>query len=194
MRASTGAGPNITLPIFQGGQLRYTLDLRKAQEQEAAINYTRTVLQAWHDVDNALTAYEREQQRRAELIRAVAQNRACAFTRAGTLPGRRGGLPVRSDGRAAGVINAGATGDEHDHRFDQSGGALQSARVADGSPSTPCRQATSKLIPNTRFRSRTAFSAITPADARCVPCKSGGSEGGRTRREDWESRAGRNPS
>ena len=69
-----GAGPNITLPIFQGGQLRYTLDLRKAQEQEAAINYTRTVLQAWHDVDNALTAYEREQQRRAELIRAVAQN------------------------------------------------------------------------------------------------------------------------
>ena len=69
-----GAGPNITLPIFQGGQLRYTLDLRKAQEQEAAINYTHTVLQAWHDVDNALTAYEREQQRRAELIRAVAQN------------------------------------------------------------------------------------------------------------------------
>ena len=69
-----GAGPNITLPIFQGGQLRYTLDLRKAQEQEAAVNYTRTVLQAWHDVDNALTAYEREQQRRAELIRAVAQN------------------------------------------------------------------------------------------------------------------------
>ena len=122
-----GAGPNITLPIFQGGQLRYTLDLRKAQEQEAAMNYTRTVLQAWHDVDNALTAYEREQQRRAELIRAVAQNRACAFTRAGTVPGRRGGLPVRSDCRAAAVINAGATGDQHDHRFDQPGGALQSA-------------------------------------------------------------------
>lgn len=69
-----GLGPNVTLPIFQGGQLRYTLRLRQAQEQEAAVNYTRTVLQAWHDVDNALTAYEREQQRRAELIRAVAQN------------------------------------------------------------------------------------------------------------------------
>lgn len=69
-----GAGPNVTLPIFQGGQLRYTLALRKAQEQEAAVNYTRTVLQAWHDVDNALTAYEREQQRRATLIRAVADN------------------------------------------------------------------------------------------------------------------------
>lgn len=69
-----GAGPNITLPIFQGGELRYTLALRKAQQQEAAVNYTRTVLQAWHDIDNALTAYEREQQRRAELTRAVAQN------------------------------------------------------------------------------------------------------------------------
>ncbi len=69
------AGPGVTLPIFQGGQLRYTLELRKAQQQEAAINYTRTVLQAWHDVDNALTAYQQEQRRRAELIKAVAQNR-----------------------------------------------------------------------------------------------------------------------
>ena len=48
--------------------------LRRAQEQEAAMIYTRTVRQAWHDVDDALTAYEREQQRRAELIRAIAPN------------------------------------------------------------------------------------------------------------------------
>jgi len=69
------AGPGITLPIFQGGQLRYTLDLRKAQQMEAAVNYEKTVLSAWHDVDNALTAYTREQQRRAALERAVQQNR-----------------------------------------------------------------------------------------------------------------------
>ena len=68
-------GPNVTLPIFQGGQLRYDLQLRNAQEQEAAVNYVRTVLQGWHDVDNALTAYEREQERRMQLIRAVADNR-----------------------------------------------------------------------------------------------------------------------
>ena len=68
-------GPNITLPIFQGGQLRYSLRLRKAQQQEAAVSYVKTVLQAWHDVDNALTAYEREQQRRMQLTRAVADNR-----------------------------------------------------------------------------------------------------------------------
>ncbi len=68
-------GPGITLPIFEGGQLRETVQLRKAQAQEAAINYQRTVLQAWHDVDNALDAYRREQQRRNQLIQAVADNR-----------------------------------------------------------------------------------------------------------------------
>lgn len=68
-------GPAITIPIFEGGQLRSTLELRKAQQREAAITFQRTVLQAWHDVDNALTAYKTEQTRRDELIQAVAQNR-----------------------------------------------------------------------------------------------------------------------
>jgi outer membrane protein TolC len=49
--------------------------LRKAQQQEAAITFQRTVLGAWHDVDNALTAYKAEQTRRDELIHAVADNR-----------------------------------------------------------------------------------------------------------------------
>jgi NodT family efflux transporter outer membrane factor (OMF) lipoprotein len=68
-------GPGLTIPIFQGGQLRSTLQLRKAQQQEAAVTFQKTVLQAWHDVDNALTAYQAEQARRDELIQAVAENR-----------------------------------------------------------------------------------------------------------------------
>ncbi|HEX5326317.1 MAG TPA: efflux transporter outer membrane subunit [Acetobacteraceae bacterium] len=68
-------GPSISIPIFQGGQIRQTVVLRKAQQQEAAIGYQRTVLAAWHDVDNALDAYRREQQRRDQLIQAVADNR-----------------------------------------------------------------------------------------------------------------------
>jgi NodT family efflux transporter outer membrane factor (OMF) lipoprotein len=70
-----GLGPTISLPIFQGGQLRSTLQLRREQQQEAAENYERTVLNAWHEVDNALTAYASEQKRRDELAQAVAQNR-----------------------------------------------------------------------------------------------------------------------
>jgi NodT family efflux transporter outer membrane factor (OMF) lipoprotein len=68
-------GPALTIPIFEGGQLRSTLQLKEAQQQEAAINFQKTVLQAWHDVDNALTAYKAEQARRNELIQAVAENR-----------------------------------------------------------------------------------------------------------------------
>jgi NodT family efflux transporter outer membrane factor (OMF) lipoprotein len=68
-------GPSITLPIFEGGRLRSTLELREAQQQEAAVNYQRTVLGALHEVDNALTAYDAEQARRARLERAVVQNR-----------------------------------------------------------------------------------------------------------------------
>jgi NodT family efflux transporter outer membrane factor (OMF) lipoprotein len=67
-------GPGITIPIFEGGQLRATLALRQSQQQEAAINYQKTVLTAWHEVDNALTAYQTEQARRDQLVQAVAQN------------------------------------------------------------------------------------------------------------------------
>jgi len=60
-------GPSISLPIFEGGRLRGTLELRRAQQQEAALNYQKTVLQAWHEVANALDAYDTEQRRRAQL-------------------------------------------------------------------------------------------------------------------------------
>jgi NodT family efflux transporter outer membrane factor (OMF) lipoprotein len=68
-------GPSLTLPIFEGRRLRSTLELREAQQQEAAINYQRTVLNALHEVDNALAEYDAEQRRRNRLQQAVAENR-----------------------------------------------------------------------------------------------------------------------
>lgn len=68
-------GPTISLPIFQGGQLEGQLTLRKAQQKEAAVVYARTVLTSFHDVENALAAYDGEQRRRVSLEEAVAQNR-----------------------------------------------------------------------------------------------------------------------
>ena len=70
-----GLGPTITLPIFQGGRLTRTLELRQSQQQEAAVSYQQAVLGALHDVDNALTSYSAEQGRRAALGRSVEQNR-----------------------------------------------------------------------------------------------------------------------
>ncbi len=60
-------GPSVSLPIFNAGRLQNVLELRKAQQQEAAIAYHRTVLQAWHDVVNALVAHRLEQRRRERL-------------------------------------------------------------------------------------------------------------------------------
>ena len=65
------AGPALSLPIFSGGRLTGTLHLREQQQQEAAIAYQRTVLSAWHEVDNALTAYRAEQLRRDQLKTAA---------------------------------------------------------------------------------------------------------------------------
>jgi NodT family efflux transporter outer membrane factor (OMF) lipoprotein len=70
-----GLGPTISIPIFEGGRLRATLALRKVEQQEAALNYQQIVLQAWHDVDNALVAFAAEQRRRDALVAAEVQNR-----------------------------------------------------------------------------------------------------------------------
>lgn len=53
-------GPNITLPIFAGGQLRGQLKLNKAEQREAAVNYAKTVLTAFTQVNTALTNYAQE--------------------------------------------------------------------------------------------------------------------------------------
>ena len=68
-------GPTIEIPIFEGGRLRATLKLRKSQQKEAAIAWQKTVLQAWRDVDNAMTAYGNTQIRRKNLDLAVKNSR-----------------------------------------------------------------------------------------------------------------------
>jgi NodT family efflux transporter outer membrane factor (OMF) lipoprotein len=68
-------GPSISIPIFEGGRLTGNLDLTKAEQQEAAISFQRTVLNAWQEVDNALVAYAKEQGRSARLHEEVGQAR-----------------------------------------------------------------------------------------------------------------------
>ncbi len=69
------AGPSVVLPIFDAGRLKSTLELRKAEQQEAAIAWRKTVLQAWREVVDALTAYRREAERRAGLRRQLEHSR-----------------------------------------------------------------------------------------------------------------------
>jgi outer membrane protein, multidrug efflux system len=51
------AGPAISLPIFSGGQLSANLTLSRAEQQEAALSYRGTVLNALREVEDALVAY-----------------------------------------------------------------------------------------------------------------------------------------
>lgn len=68
-------GPSLSLPLFDGGRRRTVVELRKLQQQEAAIAYQRTVLAAWHEIDTMLDVYARERRRNEELSAAVEASR-----------------------------------------------------------------------------------------------------------------------
>lgn len=68
-------GPVLNLPIFQGGRLTGQLQLTQADQQAAAIRYRATVLNAWHEVDDALTQVMTGNARVEAAERAVAQSR-----------------------------------------------------------------------------------------------------------------------
>ncbi len=68
-------GPGMTWPIFEGGRLQAQVRLQKAAQRQALLTYEQTVLVAIQDVENALVAYAREQERRSALADAVAANR-----------------------------------------------------------------------------------------------------------------------
>ncbi|MFT0213893.1 efflux transporter outer membrane subunit [Pseudomonas sp. F1_0610] len=55
-------GPSLYLPIFTGGRLTSQLRLTEHKQQEAAIAYQKTVLTAWHEIDNQLMALKTQDQ------------------------------------------------------------------------------------------------------------------------------------
>ncbi|MDQ0039998.1 efflux transporter outer membrane subunit [Variovorax boronicumulans] len=67
-------GPSLSLPIFDNGRRRSTVDLRDLQQQEAAVAFQQMVLKAWHEIDTALNAYSAERQRHAELVERERQS------------------------------------------------------------------------------------------------------------------------
>lgn len=70
---SFAIGPAISLPLFDGGRRAGTLALSEARQQEAALAYRKTVLTAWHEVDEAASAVRAQQQRRERLADASVQ-------------------------------------------------------------------------------------------------------------------------
>jgi NodT family efflux transporter outer membrane factor (OMF) lipoprotein len=72
---SFGIGPTVSWPIFKGGAIESNIRLQEALRDQAFITYQKTVLAAFQDVENALIAFNKEQQHRKSLNDAVAANR-----------------------------------------------------------------------------------------------------------------------
>ena len=93
-------GPSVSLPIFEGGRLKSNLVLQETKQQEAGVAYAKTVLQAWHDVVNALAALKADEERRGRLARQVGDARqALMLARSRYTQGVEGFTTVLDDSR-----------------------------------------------------------------------------------------------
>ncbi|PZM16498.1 RND transporter [Rhizobium tubonense] len=64
-------GPSLTIPIFQGGQLKAAVDVAKAQRDQYLFSYQSAVLSAMEDVQNAIVSLNRSRARSVDLAKAV---------------------------------------------------------------------------------------------------------------------------
>lgn len=74
-RGTWGFGPGISWPVFDAGRIRANIEVQNALEEQAVLTYQKTVLTALKDVETALVAYAKEQQRRSALMEANANDR-----------------------------------------------------------------------------------------------------------------------
>jgi len=68
-------GPAISLPMFTGGRIRANIAANDARVQEARARYEGAMLKALEDVENALSNYAREEERRTKLAAAADASR-----------------------------------------------------------------------------------------------------------------------
>jgi NodT family efflux transporter outer membrane factor (OMF) lipoprotein len=64
-------GPAVQWRIFDAGRIHANIQVKTARQEQTLANYENTALSAFEDVENALTAYAKEQIRRRSLEDAV---------------------------------------------------------------------------------------------------------------------------
>jgi multidrug efflux system outer membrane protein len=88
-------GPTVTLPIFNAGRNRATLELTEAQQREALIRYEQAIQQAFREVEDALVAHRKAREALVEQEAAVrASQEALAVAELRYAAGRTGYLDV----------------------------------------------------------------------------------------------------
>ena len=68
------AGPTVQWELFEAGRLLANVRIQNARQEQALNTYQQTVLTALEDVENALVAYAKEQDRRKKLSESVDSN------------------------------------------------------------------------------------------------------------------------
>ncbi|WP_431221834.1 efflux transporter outer membrane subunit [Serratia sp. L9] len=63
---SWSVGPSLNLPLFDHGRRKATVVLRETEQQQAAVDFQKTVLKAWQEIDDALSRYSSAQQKLKE--------------------------------------------------------------------------------------------------------------------------------
>ena len=64
-------GPQLSWNVFDAGRVRKSIKIQSLSQEQALLNYEKTVLAAQEEVENALTAYADEQLRHVSLTRAA---------------------------------------------------------------------------------------------------------------------------
>ena len=90
--ATTGFGwsilPGLRWNLFDRGRIRSRIDVEEARAAQALVDYELTMLNALEEVENAMVAFGREQERRLRLQQAVgASQRAVDLVRTQYLAG-----------------------------------------------------------------------------------------------------------
>jgi outer membrane protein, multidrug efflux system len=67
--------PGVSWNLFDAGRIRSNISVQNQREQQALFRYQQNILTALEDVENALTAYAREQARRQLLQQSVERSR-----------------------------------------------------------------------------------------------------------------------
>jgi NodT family efflux transporter outer membrane factor (OMF) lipoprotein len=67
--------PGVSWNLFDAGRIRSNISVQNQREQQALFRYQQNILTALEDVENALTAYAREQARRQLLQQSVDRSR-----------------------------------------------------------------------------------------------------------------------
>ncbi len=68
-------GPSVTWPVFAAGRILANVKVQNALQEQAVATYEKTVLTSLKDVESALVAFAKEQQRYAALTDAVENGR-----------------------------------------------------------------------------------------------------------------------